>query len=641
MLLAAGFVLIAIPSLAQVTNLSEATFWLEAKSQQLLRQSRTIMNNGTAAFIPQAGGGYQAFWLRDYAYMLEGCPEAFTAQEMKNSLLTFIGGLSDSGAGVDCVSFDGTPIYKPGGGTLGENPVADGSMFTVDVAWRTYQQTNDNVLLQQVIDKLVQTMNAVPLDPNGNGLFYIDPNVYWDRCPWGFTDTIRESGDNLMCSLLYVRACNQLADLLTAAGRSSEAASWRTAATNTTSSIQSVLWNSSVGLFNAATVQCNQPDIMGSAFAVQIGVATPAQTTAIANYFNTNYNSIVAAGQVRHLPGGTYWQYTSTGQDIYQNGGYWGVATGWFANTLALVNAAKANQMLLDAVNNYKASGVNEWVNSAGTPLGVGNYSASATMPLILLKQLSPLPAQPVLVKTGGTLTVATDIALSSNGRTAFAQNCISGYAAHSIPHLNDGLYGNDQSWIGSTQGTFCGVAFKQASTISSLALGRDNLANYNDRYAGMYVLQYTRTPNPDASTPDSAWTSFGAFALDTNSAAWGNGSGTYLRHLYQFSPITGVTGVRILLDTVAAAIAIDELEVYSPAPDIDLKLASFNDGSMLRFTWNVASGKVYDLLQSSQLSVNYTNWTPVATNLVASPLEIQMPPDSAMFYILKEKDAP
>jgi len=41
------------------------------------------MNDGTAAFAPQAGStAYNAFWLRDYAYMLEGCPEAFTPKEM-------------------------------------------------------------------------------------------------------------------------------------------------------------------------------------------------------------------------------------------------------------------------------------------------------------------------------------------------------------------------------------------------------------------------------------------------------------------------------------------------------------------------------------------------------------------------------
>jgi hypothetical protein len=368
----------ALPANAGVTNLQEATYWLEGKSQQLVRQSRTAMNDGTSAFPPQAGGGYQAFWLRDYAYMLEGCPEAFTPQELKNSCLTFVNALRADGAGVDCVKFDRTPCYQPGYGSMGTNPVADGSPFTVDVAWRTYQQTKDTALVGQVIDKLVQTMNAVPHDPNGNGLVYIDPTKAWDRCPWGFTDSVKKTGDELMCSLLDVRASKELADLLDVAGRSTEATTWRAAAVAKTNSIRSVFWNPTTGLFNAATVKNNQPDIMGSAFAVQTGVATSAQATAIANYFNTNYNAIVKDGQVRHLPGGMYWNDATSAPGTYQNGMFWGVASGWFASTLSLVNPAKSNQMLLDMVNSYQTKGVNEYVNSAGTPSGVGNYDTQA-----------------------------------------------------------------------------------------------------------------------------------------------------------------------------------------------------------------------------------------------------------------------
>ena len=179
-----------------------------------------------------------------------------------------------------------------------------------------------------------------------------------------------------------------------------------------------------------------------------------------------------------------------------------------------------------------------------------------------------------MLVQIGGTLNPATDIALKSSGGTAFAENLLPGFAAHSIAHLNDGTYGNSNSWIGSTPSTFCGIAFSQPTTISYLGFGRDNLANddnggpYDDRYAGAYVFQYTQVPDPNASTPEADWTSFGSFALDTDATAWGDGSNTYLRHLYQFSPIAGVTGVRLLLDTVNGNnIAIDELEAYGPAP--------------------------------------------------------------------------
>ena len=80
----------------------------------------------------------------------------------------------------------------------------------------------------------------------------------------------------------------------------------------------------------AATLQCNQPDIWGSAFAVYLGVATPDQSLAIGNYFLNHYSQIVYHGQLRELPGGTYWQNMPGPRDQYQNGGYWGTPMGWF-----------------------------------------------------------------------------------------------------------------------------------------------------------------------------------------------------------------------------------------------------------------------------------------------------------------------
>ena len=117
-----GMVVAAVlPANAGVANLQEATYWLEGKSQQLVRQSRATMNNSTAAFAPQAGPiVYDAFWLRDYAYMVEGCPEAFTQQELKDSCTTFVNAVSASGVGC-CLGIkrrDGfcqKPLFRPYG----------------------------------------------------------------------------------------------------------------------------------------------------------------------------------------------------------------------------------------------------------------------------------------------------------------------------------------------------------------------------------------------------------------------------------------------------------------------------------------------------------------------------------------------
>ncbi|MEN6493292.1 MAG: hypothetical protein ABFD16_03295 [Thermoguttaceae bacterium] len=358
-------------------TVEQAVAWLRAKSMEMIPASRRTMQNGVAAFPPQAGSGYEAFWLRDYAYMLEGCIEAFTDKELRDACLVFVNAQRADGACVDCVKFDGTPIYKPGFGRMGENPVADGSQFTVDVAWHTHRRLRDPALVKQIIDRLVKAMEVVPRSKTG--LVFIDPAKPWDRCPYGFTDTVRKTGEELFSSLLYVQAARQLADLLDVVGRTDHARSWRTEADRATASIGRVFWDEKLGLYSAATVQCREPDLWGSALAVYLGVASPSQSLAVAKYFQAHYNEIVQRGQLRHLPGQVYWEKAGP-KDKYQNGGYWATPVGWFAYTLDLVDPRLADQTIVDLVNDFRRRGVTEWV--FGDHTAVPNYLASATLPL-------------------------------------------------------------------------------------------------------------------------------------------------------------------------------------------------------------------------------------------------------------------
>ena len=139
---------------ADSVPLLEAVNWLEDESHRLIRASRRTMKDGTSAFPPQVGIGYEAFWLRDYVYTLEGSIDSYTDKELLDAGKVFISSMRADGAGVDCVKFDGHPIYKPGFGTLGANPVADGSQFTVAVIWHIYKKTGDLKFLKENIDAL-------------------------------------------------------------------------------------------------------------------------------------------------------------------------------------------------------------------------------------------------------------------------------------------------------------------------------------------------------------------------------------------------------------------------------------------------------------------------------------------------------
>jgi len=363
-----------------------AVRWLEEESHRIIRASKRTMDDGTAAFPPQVGLGYDGFWIRDYEYTLEGAIDAYSDEELTAACRVFVGGIRADGAGVDKVNFDGTPIYQPGNGEMGKHPVADGSQFTVSVAWHTYRRTQDKQLLGEIIEPLIKTMNAAPRNCE-TGLVHIEPGDAWNRCPYGFTDTIRKQGDLLFCSLLYVQASRQLADLLDELGRGDDASHWRQEGARVAASIRKVLWDAEVGLFRAASVVCRDHDIWGSAFAVYLGVAEASQSRAVAAYFKRHYGAIVQHGQIRHLPGGVYWEKTSGGKgrpvprDIYQNGAYWAVATGWFVYTLDLVDPRLADQTVLDMVADFAKGGACEWIIEP-THHHLQNYLASPSLPL-------------------------------------------------------------------------------------------------------------------------------------------------------------------------------------------------------------------------------------------------------------------
>lgn len=364
-------------------RLEEAIEWLEAESRRLIRASRREMASGMGAFPPQVGIGYEAFWLRDYAYMLEGCSGAFTEEELRDACLLFANAVGEDGSGVDCVKYDGTPIYMPGYGTMGENPVVDGGPFTIAVAWHTHRRLADLELLEAIIEKLGAAMNAVPRNPE-TGLVRIEPEG-WDRCPYGFTDTVRKQGDLLFGSLLWIEAAGRLSELAHAVGRDEEATGFSAQARRLAGAVREVLWEDEVGLFRAATLRCAQPDIWGSAFAVHLGVADDAQASSVARFFRAHYDEIVQRGQIRHLPGGEYWEAAGR-RDAYQNGAHWGVATGWFVDTLERVDPKLARRTMLDLVADYQQRGVNEWVLGEHTMRR--DYVASATMPLAGARRL-------------------------------------------------------------------------------------------------------------------------------------------------------------------------------------------------------------------------------------------------------------
>ncbi len=75
------------------------------------------------------------------------------------------------------------------------------------------------------------------------------------------------------------------------------------------------------------------------------------------------------------------------------------------------------------------------------------------------------------------------NLALASRGAIARASSVLPGYAIHAIPHLNDGLYGNDHSWIAASAGEeWVEIELPAPARVARVVISRDRQARFLDR---------------------------------------------------------------------------------------------------------------------------------------------------------------
>jgi len=358
--------------------------WFAEESCRVVSNCAARTRSGLKVYEPDGKGVYGAAWLRDFTLMMEG--DAVPHGDIAPIVLRFVRAVSPDGFGVDCIKHDETKIYKPGFGSMGENPGVDGSMFTVGCAYLGWKRTGDAALVsREVLDTLEKALSAIPHD-SATGLVFIDPAKKWDRCAWGFNDQVRKTGCCFMESLLEVEARRRLAEMEDAAGDREKAKRNRAIAGAIAKKADETFWDESAGLYFAATVRNRQHAVWDSAYAVWLGVAPRERADRIARTFRDKYGDMVSDGQVRQMPRPEYWELAGA-RDRYMNGGCWGTASGWYAYALARVDPAKAWQMLSDLKSAYQRYGAVEWicgeVKSKAVP-----YPTSVTLPLAAIRRM-------------------------------------------------------------------------------------------------------------------------------------------------------------------------------------------------------------------------------------------------------------
>jgi hypothetical protein len=84
------------------------------------------------------------------------------------------------------------------------------------------------------------------------------------------------------------------------------------------------------------------------------------------------------------------------------------------------------------------------------------------------------------------------NLALAMDGAKATASSLLPGYAIHRIDHLNDGLLGNDHSWISNTKGAgWAQIELPKPATVQRVVWSRDGgaIPRFDDRLATSYRI--------------------------------------------------------------------------------------------------------------------------------------------------------
>jgi hypothetical protein len=361
--------------------------WLRNEAAVQLSGCKMSAHDGTILYTPDGEGNYAALWTRDFGYMVENAIDILPLEDVRKAIVYLLNGQRSDGCIPDRVQADGLAVYSAGpvGKPLGDPP-SDNSQFMVKLVSDYVSYSKDLEFFKQVSPGLIKAMNYTPR--RKNGLVYIDPQN--PHSPYGFTDTIQKTGELLFSSLLYWEACQKLMELFNQIDNLETVNDFRSRSLLIEKNLSN-LWDDQAGMFLAASVDCRQTDIWGNAYAIYIGYPLAEKKKSIIDFLAKNYNAYVYKGQIRHLTEPDCWQKTliTIRPGEYQNGAFWGTASGWVGYALADQYPRLAKEIYVDLIAFYQQNGPYECVNV--NYLKLDNYVASVVNPLGAAKKIKDI----------------------------------------------------------------------------------------------------------------------------------------------------------------------------------------------------------------------------------------------------------
>lgn len=330
-------------------NFEDLKKWLEYEVRQCLLACRKKLSTGRVVFTPDCQNCYGALWTRDFEYMVEYAGEFLEPREIGQCIQLIINGISGDGVVPDRVDREG-PVYVAGrkDAPLGRYNL-DNAQFLVKLVYQYVRLTGDTDFFQEYKPALDRALDSIPVR---DGLVYNDPRS--PHSPYGFIDTVKATGHLLFSSILYWEALGNLEELSLRVGDHKSAHMYGRKRRIFEQGIDR-LFDKETGAFLAASGSCRQVFIWGNAYAVYTGMAQGERRERIAEFLTANVDRYVKRGQIRHLMEDEAWEqlFVECPSAEYQNGAYWGTATGWISYVVSLKDRRRAKRIVKDAIEDY------------------------------------------------------------------------------------------------------------------------------------------------------------------------------------------------------------------------------------------------------------------------------------------------
>jgi hypothetical protein len=384
-------------------------------------------HSGITLIKPGGRDCYPSFWIRDYAMSLESGLISvkeqhdillYTAARQSDSTWTTkTGSLVPVGSIPDHIRInDGLPVYFPGtydyvfqGNEIWRMPPFCDQFYFIHMAWHYLNQKKDPAILDQLVNnisllhRLEMAFTAVPAHTDHEMAFISDSLPTSD---FGFRDAVSMTGEVCFGSLLRYRAALEMAELVRQHDESGKSEKYRTIAKKIKENLVPVFADGR-GLLRATTGISRQPDVWATAFAVYIGAldgtGREKACRALLSAYQAGY--LAMEGQIRHVlttddfDSTTAWEKTFARKNTYQNGAYWGTATGWVCFAIYQVDQSAACKLAAEFVVHLRKTDFRIPGRDQGgpyecvyPPTGYKQnpvYMTTVTCPLAVFKEIS------------------------------------------------------------------------------------------------------------------------------------------------------------------------------------------------------------------------------------------------------------